>query len=318
MSNKVKVAVIGYGHLGKWHCDKAAASVQANFIAIVEPFESNRLLAEKKFPNIKVVNDISQIINDIDAAIIATPTSTHFKLTKYLIENKKHVFCEKPLCDTYEEVLQLEKLIKTNQLVLQVGHSERFHGIWPKVKEHIKNLEANVHIRMNRIASFKGRAVDVDVVQDLMIHDLDLLNFLFDKEAVSITAFGKKIRTQKYDFAHTSIKYKDGTVAHVSASRNHVQEVRDLEIYSSEGCYYVDLMRNQIAFASKSGADGKYVVTEEYEKRDHLQIEQNFFYESIIDKKEPTVGFEDGKKAIFLIDKTLQSINLNKEIIIKS
>lgn len=313
MGQKVKVAVLGYGHLGKWHCDKAYALESADFVAIVESYGPNQEKAKEKFPNIKVVSDISEIVNEIDAAVIATPTSTHFELTKYLLENKKHVFCEKPLCDNMKEVEQLQSLL-TDELVLQVGHSERFHSIWGQVKDFINGLKSSYQIRINRVASFKGRATDVDVVQDLMIHDLDLLNYLTGKKPVKVKAYGNKIRTPKYDQANALFEYDNGIMAEIMASRNHVKEIRDVEIYSSKGCFYIDLFRNEISQAPEGDFSGEYVKTDSYEKRDHLLLEQENFYRSILDRKPAIIGYQDGKDAIELTDKVIESLDKGTEI----
>jgi predicted dehydrogenase len=182
--NKVKVAVVGYGHLGKWHCQKAEAINTSDFIAIVESFEPNQQKAKEAHPNVKVVSSIDEVMDEVDAFVISTPTSTHFEITKKLLENKKHVFCEKPICDTYEEVLELEKMSQRDEVVLQVGHSERFHIVWERLKTYLNDLPRPFHLKLNRVAAFKGRATDVDVVQDLMVHDLDLIKFFDTRKAV--------------------------------------------------------------------------------------------------------------------------------------
>ncbi len=315
MSQKIKTAVIGYGHLGKWHCQKAQALDSCDFVAIVELSEQGRLNAKEAHPNIEILSSVEEALNKADAFVVATPTSTHFEITKNLLLAGKHVFCEKPLCDSMKEVDELQKYLSSD-LVLQVGHSERFHQVWGRVKDYIKTIPSSFHIRMNRVASFKGRATDVDVVQDLMIHDIDILNFLLDEAPVSVRSFGKKIRTDKYDFAKSTFFYKDGTMADVMVSRNHVKEVRDFEIYSSLGCLYVDLMKNEISWAPEGDINGEYVKSESYEKRDHLLIEQESFYQSILNKEPAIIGFDDGAKAIFLIDRTLISLKANTEVLI--
>ncbi|MFL5811890.1 MAG: Gfo/Idh/MocA family protein, partial [Flavisolibacter sp.] len=101
---KVRVAVLGYGHLGKWHCQKVAAHADvAEFVAIVEKFPAGQEAARANHPGVKVVSDIKEVINEIDAAFVVTPTSTHFELVSYLLQNNKHVFCEKPVCSNDEE-----------------------------------------------------------------------------------------------------------------------------------------------------------------------------------------------------------------------
>ena len=109
--NKVRVAVIGYGHLGKWHCQKVDAhSELADFVAIIEKFPAGQEVARAAHPKAKVVSDIKEVINEIDAAFVVSPTSTHFELVKYLLEHNKHVFCEKPLCSNDKEALELKKI----------------------------------------------------------------------------------------------------------------------------------------------------------------------------------------------------------------
>jgi predicted dehydrogenase len=164
MGNKVKVAVVGHGHLGRWHTQKADQLEDSELVAIVEPYNQEEI--RKQYPHVKVVNQLKDVIDEIDAAVIVTPTSTHFELTKYCLEHKKHVFCEKPLCSTYEEAQALGEF--TSGLKLQVGHSERCHQVWESVSPLIDKIEGKKTLKINRFAPFKGRATDVDVVQDLM------------------------------------------------------------------------------------------------------------------------------------------------------
>ena len=314
MSKKIKVAVLGYGHLGKWHCQKVDALAQSELYAIVEKFPANQEAAKQNHPHAKIVADISEVINEIEAAVIVTPTSSHYELADYLLKNKKHVFCEKPLCAFYEEVLRLENNVDEN-LVLQVGHSERCHKAWEELAGEIAKIKSQWTLKINRVAAFKGRATDVDVVQDLMIHDIDLLLYVMKKNPISLRAYGNKIRTNKWDSATAEFHFEDGSVALLTAGRNHVKEIRDFEIMHDGGCLYVDLFKNEYALAPHdSFEDGSFVKTSSYEKRDHLLIEQERFYLSILEKKPIMVNFEDGKKAVYLIEKVLESLNTQKEV----
>ncbi|MEX1100269.1 MAG: Gfo/Idh/MocA family oxidoreductase, partial [Bacteriovoracaceae bacterium] len=126
---KVKVASVGYGHLGRWHAQKADQLENCELVAIVEPYQANKDKAQEAFPKVKVVNDIEEVLDSIDAAVVAAPTSLHHQLVKFLLENGKHVFCEKPLCSTLKEAQELKAHLNDN-LVLQVGHSERCHQAW--------------------------------------------------------------------------------------------------------------------------------------------------------------------------------------------
>lgn len=308
--NKVRVAVIGYGHLGKWHCQKAEAHADAaEFVAIVEKFPAGQEAAQAAHPKVRVVSDIKEVIQDIDAAFVVSPTSTHFELVKYLLENKKHVFCEKPLCSNDAEASQLKEIALKTNVVLQVGHSERFHEAWDKLKTKFQNLTPPYTIRINRSAPFKGRATDVDVVQDLAIHDLDLVMFLFKQRPIQVDATGVKIRTTKWDHANIHLKLENNCHAYIVVGRNQVKEMRDLEVVSKDGMVVVDLFTNKIFEASSSQfSDGTFVQEAPYAKRDHLLLEHQNFYQSILNNRPAIIGLKDGLNAVHLVDSTLKSM----------
>jgi predicted dehydrogenase len=315
--SKIRVAVLGYGHLGKWHCQKVEANQEvADFVAIVEKFPSGQEAAQKNHPHVKVVSDIQEIINEIDAAFVVTPTSTHFELVKYLLENGKHVFCEKPVCSNDQEASRLQAVALDKNVVLQVGHSERFHEAWEKLKPQFDQLTPPYTVRINRVAPFKGRATDVDVVQDLAIHDLDLLMYLFKQKPISIKASGLKIRTDKYDHANIDVQLEGGAEAFIVVGRNHVKEMRDLEVISKDGMIFVDLFALKISEASQY-TDGSFVKEVSYTKRDHLLLEHQSFYHSILNKKPAIVNFKDGMNAVHLVDCTLKAIETMKVVDVK-
>jgi predicted dehydrogenase len=313
--SKIKVAVIGYGHLGKWHAQKAESFPELSELKyIVEKFPAGQAAAQKAHPNVTVVDDISKCINDIDAAFVVTPTSFHFEIVKFLLENKKHVFCEKPITETTAHALELQEILRTTPVVLQVGHSERFHQAWERKKYYAHFFESPSHITLKRVAPFKGRATDVDVVQDLMIHDLDLLVYLFGEQPVSVDAMGFKMRTDHYDYVTADFKFKSGNRATITVGRNQTKEVRELEISNKAGTLLVDLMRNEIQEALGKEAGPEFVKLEAYEKRDHLLLEHKNFYQSIINKTAPIITLQDGLTAVRLIDKVLESVNTGKEV----
>jgi len=316
---KVRVAVIGYGHLGKWHCQKVEANSEvAEFVAIVEKFPAGQKAAKANHPNVKVVSDIKEVISDIDAAFVVAPTSTHFELVKYLLENNKHIFCEKPLCSNDKEGVALLEISKNKDVVLQVGHSERFHESWDKLKDAFSKLSAPFTVKINRVAPFKGRATDVDVVQDLAIHDLDLVLHLFKQKPVQVSAHGFKIRTNKWDHANIHISLEDKCEAFISVGRNSVKEVRELEVISTSGMITVDLFTNKILTATNSQfEDGTFVKEESYAKRDHLLLEHQNFYFSINNSKPAIIGLKDGLNAVHLVDCALKSMDSLKPVPVK-
>lgn len=307
---KVRVAVLGYGHLGKWHCQKVEACLdKADFVGIVEKFPAGREAAAKAYPNVKVVEDIKEIINDIDGAFVVTPTSTHFGLVSYLLQNGKHVFCEKPVCSNDDEAKKLEEIARGKNVLVQVGHSERFHEAWETLRSKFQSLPTPYTVRINRYAAFKGRATDVDVVQDLGIHDLDLLMYLFQERPLEIRALGQKIRTDKWDHASIYVQMEKGCEASIVIGRNHVKEVRELEVVSQDGTVLIDLFTNKIYEACSSNyEDGTFVKETPYNKRDHLLLEHRAFYTSILEGKGPAVSLADGIAAVHLVDCTLNAL----------
>lgn len=315
--SKIKVAVIGYGHLGKWHAQKAESFPEvAELKYIVEKFPAGIEAAKKAHPNVQVVDDISKCIHDIDAGIVVTPTTFHYEIVEYLLKNKKHVFCEKPVTETTAQALILKDLLKENPVVLQVGHSERFHQAWERKNSYAHFFQAPSHITLKRVAPFKGRATDVDVVQDLMIHDLDLLVYLFGETPVSVDAMGFKMRTNRYDYVTADFKFKSGNRATITVGRNQTKEVRELEISNKAGTLLVDLMRFEIQEALGSEVGPEFVKLDSYEKRDHLLIEHKNFYQSIKNHTAPIISLEDGLLAVRLIDHVLESVNSGKEVIL--
>jgi predicted dehydrogenase len=317
--NKVRVAVLGYGHLGKWHCQKVEANKDvAEFVAIVEKFPAGQEAARANHPGVKVVSDISVVMSEIDAAFVVTPTSTHFELVKLLLENNKSVFCEKPLCSNDYEGSKLLEIAKNKNVVLQVGHSERFHEAWDKLRGRFQDLTPPFTVRINRVAPFKGRATDVDVVQDLAIHDLDLLLFLFKQKPIQVAAHGYKIRTTNWDHASITVSMEDKCEALVVVGRNSSKEVRELEVISKDGMITVDLFANKIYEATSSKfEDGTFVKEETYAKRDHLLLEHQNFYRSIQAIQPAIIGLKDGLNAVHMVDCTLKAMDLKTPVQVK-
>lgn len=314
--SKVKVAVIGCGYLGKWHVEKVISHESAELVAIVEPSPEGQSNAKEKFPEEKVVSSVDEVLSEIDAAIIATPTSIHFELVEKLILAKKHVFCEKPLTDDYSAAEKLGKLEREPNQVIQVGHSERFHKVWKTLKED-KELSSffdkKACIDIDRYAPFKGRATDVDVVSDLMIHDLDLLWFLFGEKPIEVSAAGHKVNTNKWDHATAVLKFSSGRRAILTSGRSHVEEQRKVQIIGEKGTLLINLMDLTYTYA-KPGATTDTIVTLSYDRADHLYEEQDCFYKSILNQEPPPVSLEDGIIAVSWIDAVQKSLEQGKAI----
>lgn len=303
--NKVKVAIIGYGHLGKWHAQKAQALETAELVAIVEINKDNHEAIKSEYPHVIVCSDLMEVIDQIDAAVIVTPTSYHALVACELLEHGKHIFCEKPLCSNMKEVAKIKELQKgREELVFQVGHSERFHQVWAELKSYFSKTSGGM-IELTRISSFKNRATDVDVVQDLMIHDIDLLYFLFDAQIKNLNVQGIKNISSHWDHVSTLFELNHDNKAWISVSRNSCTEERSLRVTDRRGEVFVDLMNLSYEIRDHKGG---LIKKESYPKRDHLFEEQKSFYSSILNKTKPIVSLDDGVKAVEVIESILQKL----------
>lgn len=313
MVEKTKVAIIGYGHLGRWHLDKSLSLDDVEVVGVVDPAPDTAQKISERGHDVAVYQDLADVIDRIDAGIIVAPTSYHFALAKKLIENDKHVFCEKPMTSTYEEACKIQDLLKGRQCIFQVGHSERFHQVWNELDGYRSYFSGPLHLFLERQAAFKGRALDVDVVQDLMIHDLDLAFFVLREMPISIRAEGHKIRTKHWDYAKAELKYASGKSVQIISGRNHTQEVRSLNVIGPQGGMTIDLLNQQFLIASAESSTN-YVQASSYAKRDHLLEEQVCFFHSIREGAEVVVNIDDGMRAVFLVSKVLESLDTGKEV----
>lgn len=312
--NQVNVAIFGHGFLGKWHTQKAKVLESSQLKLIVEPNEKMHQEISETYPDVKVVTDFRGHEDLFEAAIVATPTSIHFDLCLDLLKSEKHVFCEKPVTSTYKQSLELQKILPS-YLVFQVGHSERCHEVWEKDQSWRPYLEGKASLEFTRVAPFKGRATDVDVVQDLMIHDLDLLVWLTGEKPVSVEAKGYKIRTDKWDHAEALYTFASGKKARIIVGRNDVADTRKARFVNDQGVVEIDLAQEKIRISSKSSAPGDDgVELVECQKRDHLLIEQEHFYNSILEHSPAFVGLNEGIQAVYLVEQTLKSMETEQKV----
>ena len=201
---KVRTAVVGVGHQGKWHAEKFAALEASELVAVVDT-DSERCKALAAELDARPVSDFKDLIGEVDAVSIASPTRSHFDIASALLENDIHVLVEKPITTTLEEAQALVDLAEGRGLVLQVGHLERFN---PAVMGLGDFLREPQFIESNRIAPYKPRSTDVSVVLDLMIHDIDLVHSIVGSKVTSLDATGGSIISNDIDIANARIKFE--------------------------------------------------------------------------------------------------------------
>jgi predicted dehydrogenase len=317
---KVRVAVIGFGHLGKWHTQKADVLPNCELVAVIERKEKIWEEISRQYPQCIITDKLEDIIGKIDAAIIATPTSTHFQFVKGLLAHKKHVFCEKTITQTLQEVLSIKEEIPPG-VKLQIGHSERFHNCWvPLIQNNFHDkLTHDSFMKIERRALFKGRATDVDVVQDLMIHDIDLLLWIMNEIPTSVKCHGSKILTKYWDNVTAVFDFASGRQAIITSCRGYTSEIRQLDLSNNNGYLNIDLLNLKVSHSTFNKETSLVDIEEyQYEKNDHLLSEQESFYNSILNDEATIISVDDGIHAANLIEKVLISLQTNKAIQIES
>jgi predicted dehydrogenase len=282
--------------MGKIHFNKLIAFKDAEVPAIVDV---NMALARELSENtaIKAYEDYQEVIKMCDGAIIASTTETHYAIGKAFLEAGKHVFMEKPITVNPEEAQELIDTAEKRKLVFQIGHLERFNPAFSRASQLVQKP---VLIEANRLSPFTGRSTDVDVVLDLMIHDLDLVLSLVNEDICGLSAQGICLMTDKLDAVSARIEFSGGCVANITASRISPKKERSLTIYENDKSLTIDLLQGRYVNISRNH-NGK-VDTFEYaaEKIDPVKEELSQFIDSIKEKKVPSVTGTDGLKALML------------------
>ncbi len=298
--NRVKTAVIGVGYLGKFHAEKYALLPEAELIAVCD---LDRELCDQiaKKLNVSACYDYKSLIGKVDAVSIATPTPLHHKIGHFFLSHGVHVLMEKPIATTTEAAEDLIKTAKANHSLLQVGHLERFNSAVKAVRPWIKSPR---FIESWRLAPFQLRGSDVNVVLDLMIHDIDIIQSIVHHDIRTISANGASVLSRFIDIANARIEFTDGCVANVTASRINLKKERSLRIFQPDNYISVDMDHKKIAYHRKGDAElypGIPNITREVERfegSDALKDQIKSFLDAIIHRKQPFVTGEDGKKAL--------------------
>ena len=295
--NKIRVAVIGIGYLGEFHAEKYKANKNAELVAIVDTDRSRRDVVSKKL-DVKSYSAYESIINEVDAVSIVVPTNLHYKVASYFISNNKHVLIEKPFASSVSEAKKLKKLASKRDIVLQVGHLERFNKAFVKLKNIVKNP---VFIECNRISPFKIRGTEVNVIMDLMIHDLDIVMSLNNSNIRNIQANGASVLTNKTDIANARITFENGCVCNLSASRISEKIERKMRVFQKDSYFSLDYQDCELD-SYKKVISGKIKRIEKnknnFINNDPLNEEIKSFIECTKKNKRPVVDAVDGIKAL--------------------
>ena len=239
---KIKVGVIGVGSLGQHHARLYAAMDNVDLTCVVDTSEAGKEIAQKC--SAEYFAEYKKILDKVDAVSIAVPTTLHFEIAKFFLENDKHVLLEKPITVTAKEAQKLLKIhSKKKKLIFQIGHIERFNVAIEKLQEmNSKPLLIEAH----RLGPFTARSLDVSVVLDLMIHDIDIILQLVDSEVKKIDAIGVPILTETTDMASVRLEFKNGAVANITASRVSPKKLRKIRVFEHNAYISIDYVRQSI------------------------------------------------------------------------
>lgn len=296
---KLKCAVIGTGYLGKFHAEKYASLPDCELVAVVDTNEIAAKTVAEKF-GAQALTDYKSLLGKVDAVSIVVPTTLHYVVSRDFLNAGAHVLVEKPITVTVAEADELIAIAKEKNLILQVGHLERFN---PAVLGLDKE-EKPLFIESHRLSPFNPRANDVSVVLDLMIHDIDIILALVDSEVERIDASGTPVLTQGTDIANARITFKNGCVANVTASRISLKMERKMRMFKPNSYVSVDF-QNRVLVKHRTGKKEMFpgipeIETEEsvFESGDALLEEIKHFVNCIHTGKNPLVSGEAGKRAL--------------------
>ncbi len=296
----VRVGVIGVGALGQHHARVYAGLSGVDLVGVHDADPSRaREVAERHggraFPTVEA------LLGEVRAVSVAVPTVDHHRLARQALEAGRDVLVEKPMTSTLEEADDLIALADERKAVLQVGHIERFNPATDVLKATVRKPR---FIEVHRLGSFSPRSLDVDVVLDLMIHDLDIVLCLDGSEAVQIDAVGVPVLTPKVDIANVRLRFASGLIANLTASRVSVDKVRKFRVFSPRTYISVDFTRREAQVARlKEGEGGRpQIATEKTAAPDQepLQRQLEGFVAAVRDRSRPVVPGSDGRRALAL------------------
>ncbi len=244
--NGLRIAVIGAGHLGRIHARLLKTQPQADLVFVADPSPSAQQAIIDEFGT-RTVSDYRKSLDDIDAAVIATPTSTHYAIASELLERGIHTLIEKPLTDSVTDAQRLVDLADRHRCVVQVGHVERFN---PAIQTALKKIGQPKFISSSRLSGYTFRSTDIGVVHDLMIHDIDLVNSIFPGKLVETRALGMSIFGHNEDMAQARLHFSCGGVANLTASRCSFENERSMQIFGDDGFASINLAESKVTLVS--------------------------------------------------------------------
>ncbi len=304
----LRAGVVGVGHLGQHHARLYATLPDVTLVGVTDRDRGRAELIASRH-GARAFETVSDLLPGVDVVSVAVPTSAHYEVARACLEAGKHVLVEKPLAARLAEAQELVELAKAKGRVLQVGHSERFNPIMQTMRPYVRRP---AFIEGHRIGPYSERGTDVDVVLDLMIHDLDLVLSFQPGPVEEVRAAGVPVLSPTIDIANARIQFQSGCVANLTASRVSFAKMRRLRLFQRDSYVSIDFQSRQGIVGRRSGeATGKPgFVIEEYKGGDDepLKLQLESFVRSIRNGSSPVVSGEDGAAAVALAHQVLAAI----------
>jgi predicted dehydrogenase len=306
--SRVRAAVVGVGHLGRFHAEKYAAHADVDLVAVVDcdPERAREVAADL---GVQALTDHAALGGRVDCASVAVPTPAHHRITRDLLCAGVDVLVEKPLSTSVAEGQDLLECAAREQRVLQVGHLERFN---PALQAVASQIVSPRFIECHRLAPFGERGTDVDVILDLMIHDLDLLLVLVGSPVRAVEAVGVPVLTNSVDIANARLRFANGCIANLTASRVSVKRERKLRIFQPDAYFSIDFDERKVRIFRREPVDDgppKLHYDElAAEEGDALRAEIAAFVQAVRDRETPAVTGWDGLKALEVAEVIRESV----------
>jgi predicted dehydrogenase len=308
---KIRAAVIGVGYLGRFHAQKYAQAPGCELTAVADLRAEAREQVAAELRT-RAVADYRELLGAVDVVSVVTPTSEHFPIAREFLERGVHVLVEKPITETAAQARELIAVAARAQRILQVGHLERFNAAILAAEPHLKSPK---FVECNRMAPYRERGTDVNVVLDLMIHDIDIVQTIVGAPISSIDAVGTPVFSEEIDIANARIRFENGCVANVTASRVSVKTERKLRIFGEDAYLSLDLQQKIVTLIRKragSPRPGELPVTIEeqsLEPGDALKAEIDSFLDCVRRGGQPVVSGEAGLIALETAMRITKQVN---------
>jgi len=298
----VRAAVVGVGYLGTLHAEKYAALADVDLVALVD-LDRDKAAALAQKLGTEVESDPAALLGRIDCVTIATPTPAHYDTAKLFLEAGVDTLVEKPITATSAEGLALVELAERSGRILQVGHLERFN---PAVRAMLSVINRPRFVECDRLSPFGERGTDVDVVRDLMIHDLDVILACVAGPLERIEAVGIPVLSTNVDIANARLRFGGGCIANLTASRVALKRERKIRLFQADTYVSVDYIERRIRICRKLDIEGRPEITveqQEFDEADALRDEVASFAESVRTRRPVVVDGRSGLKALQLAER---------------